>query len=152
MKEKILSYIGKFGSPALAFAGITISFFKNFGNYAALPTFVANFLLSSKIIDLPEIEFKTRLKKIAPKDINHDIIRISKSAVKLAFKASIDDFTTDKDIQKKIKNKIDDIYTQLEENGIWDDITYKDIIDHENDLSDSFSKWCEIFTEELSTQ
>jgi len=149
MNEKLSTIINKFGLPVLAIAGTaaTILAGVNPTTLAALPLNIATNLLSSKLND---VELINRLKNIPPEKLNNDIFRVSRSAVKLALKATIDSFEIEYDISKRLKKKVDEICNQLEDNSIWDNITTKDIIDCESNLSENDSKWSDLFSNELN--
>ena len=152
MNERLNTFInnlGKFGVPTLAVAGTAVAALAGASSagVAALPLTIATNLLSNKLTDLTEFELSNRLKNIPPEKLNHDIFRVSKSAVKLALKATIDEYEIDKDTRKKLKKKVDEVCKQLEDNNIWNDITVKDIIDYESNLSET--KWSELFADEL---
>lgn len=156
MNEKINTIINKFGMPALAVAGTALAATgatafasANSIGIGALPLTIATNLLSNKLTNLTEFELVNRLKNVPPDKLNHDIFKVSKSAVKLALKAAIDEYEIGNNIQKKLKKKVDEICKQLDDNDIWDTITAKDIITYESNLSDTSSKWSELFIDEL---
>ena len=152
MNEKLNTIINKFGMPALAVAGTAVTALATGSNsvgIAALPLTIATNLLSNKLTGLTEFELVNRLKNVTPEDLNHDIFRVSKSAVKLALKATIDEYDIDKDTRKKLKKKVDEICKQLEDKGVLNGITVKDIIDYENNLSENALKWSNTFSDEL---
>jgi hypothetical protein len=150
MNDKLNTIISKFGVPALTVAGAVIAILTGASSaVATLPLTIATNLLSNKLIDLTEIEISNRLKNIPPDKLNHDIFRVSKSAVKLALKATIDEYEIDNDTRKKLKKKVDKVCKQLENNAIWNEITVNDIIDYESSLSGNASKWSEVFSNEL---
>ena len=146
MNEKLNTIINKFGIPTLAVAGAAIAAISPYN----LPGTIAIGLLTSVVGNkITEIELSNRLKNIPPDKLNHDIFRVSKSAVKLALKATIAEYEIDNNTRKKLTKKIDEIHKQLEDNDILNNITIKDIIDYESNLSENILKWDSIFLDEL---
>ena len=150
MNEKINSIINKIGIPALAIAGTAIAAIPNGANISGLPLSITGGILSSIVgSKITELELINRLKNVSPEKLNHDIFRVSKSAVKLALKATIDEYDIDDITRKNLKCKIDEICTQIDNNDIWSEVNVEDIITYESNLSKNASKWRNIFSDEL---
>jgi len=92
------------------------------------------------------------LKKILPEKPTQDVFRVTKSAVRLALKATIEDYTKEKRIvnetRKKLKKKVDEIFEQLKDDD-WKKIPVENIIEYESYLSENISKWNDLFADEL---
>jgi len=147
MNENFNDLVNKFGMPVLAIAGTTLTAILR-GESRKLPLDIATHLLGHKLSNLTEFELVDKLKNVMPDNLNHDIFRVSKSAVKLALKATVDKYQMNNDNRKKIKKKIDEVCKQLE-NNILDEVTVKDIIKYDNNLSETGLKWSNIFLDEL---
>ena len=145
MDESINNIINKYGMPLLAVGAAAII---HGGEWRRLPFEIATHLAGHKLSGLTEFELGERLKNVKPEHLNHDIFRVSKSAVKLALKATIDNYQIDDDNRKKIKKKVDEICKQLDDH-ILNDITVKDIIKYESNITDDGLKWSDAFSEEL---
>ena len=148
MSEKLNTIKYKYGMPALAIAGTTAAMV--FGGGVPQALGIAGGLFTSILGNkITEFELSNRLKNIPPEKLNHDIFRVSKSAVKLALKAAVDKHIIENNIRKKLHKKVDEIYEQLDDNDILKTLTVKDIVDYENNLSENGSKWSELFADEL---
>ncbi len=148
MDERITTNVNKYLKPTLAVAGTTIAALLNAQSLglAALP-----FTLVSNIVrnDLTGVEIIDRLKNVKPDHLNHDVFRVSKSAVKLALKATINKYNVDIKNSIYLKSKIDHVFKEIDSDKSWENLKIEDIIEYNNQHPENLSIFNILFLDEL---
>ena len=151
MNEKFNRGLNKFGGAVIALAGTVAATIINENpiGLAALPMNLASSILGNKLSKLTEVELIDRLKNVRPEDLNHDIFKVSKSAIKLALKATIDSYELDDSTKEYLEIKYKYFCEGLENKKLWEEVTTNDIIEYKSNLSGDTSKLSNIFLGEL---
>ena len=157
MDGKAIKIINKAIGPLLAGAATAIAAIATppTGGLAPVALSIATGILGSKISDLSRGDLINRLKNIDPKDLNHDILKVTRSAAKIALKKTIAEYENEKDkllgiyVWDRLQKQVNEICKNLDDDATWQDIEVQSIIDLENGTSIDDNKLSDLFAEEF---